>query len=451
MKPIYFTDFTNIHKKVAEAIKQLHADIVGQIGAAFSPFVWVMDDLPNHPTLAEKLKAVASTGVSADEVVLVIINPPTVSPNIQWELLQTGIKDIYYWAGEDDFRDYLLFTIQRKQKVAAILNAPFVKDNLIGESKVWKDFLGKVLEAALYSQCSFLLTGESGTGKELVSRLIHTIDKRPDKQDLVLLDCTTIVPELSGSEFFGHERGSYTNAVSSREGAFALANKGTLFLDEIGDLPLTLQAGLLRVIQEGTYKKVGSNSWQKTHFRLVCATHRNLRQQVIEMKFRQDLFYRISDFEFTVPSLAQRKEDIPLLANYFMQQFSKGNDVAEFDSHVLDFLTQRDYPGNIRELRQLIQRIGLRHVRHKKVTIGEIPLEERTTLHSLPPPLETDSLNSIVRRMVQHGDNYNLIKEKAGLAAFEAAIELCGGNKQKAAERLGVDVRTVQLGIKRSK
>jgi transcriptional regulator with GAF, ATPase, and Fis domain len=382
-------------------------------------------------------------------VVLAIVNPPTAPANVQWELLQTGIKDIYYWAGEDDCRDYLLFTIQRKQKVASILNAAFVKDNLIGESKVWKDFLGRILEAALYSQCSFLLTGESGTGKELVSRLIHTIDIRPDKQDLVLIDCTTIVPELSGSEFFGHEKGSYTNAVNSREGAFALANRGTLFLDEIGDLPLTLQAGLLRVIQEGTYKKVGSNSWQKTNFRLVCATHRNLRQQVADMKFRQDLFYRISDFEFIVPSLAQRKEDIPLLANYFLRQLNKGNDVAEFDSNVLDFLKQREYPGNIRELRQLIQRIGLRHVRHKKVTIGEIPLEERAAVHRLKPHVETGTLSSVVKRMVQDGDNYNLIKEKAGLAAFEAAIEICGGNKQKAADRLGVDVRTVQMGVKK--
>jgi DNA-binding NtrC family response regulator len=203
------------------------------------------------------------------------------------------------------------------------------------------------------------------------------------------------------------------------------------------------------VIQEGTYKKVGSNNWQKTNFRLVCATHRNLRQQVADTKFRQDLFYRISDFEFTVPSLNERKEDIPLLANHFMQQFSKGSDAAEFDSNVLDFLQQRDYPGNIRELRQLIQRIKLKHVRHKKVTIGEIPVEERNNLRNANTVLKNETLDGVVKGMILNGDNYNLIKEKAGQAAFEAAIELSGGNKQKAAERLGVDVRTVQLGVKK--
>jgi transcriptional regulator with GAF, ATPase, and Fis domain len=449
MKPGYLTDLTCINKKVAGTVKQLYTDIVSQLGHTFSPLLIIADNLPHQQVITEKLNQAATAGLPFEDALLIIINTNNDSHIAQWELLQTGLKDIYYWVSEDDFKDYILFTIQRRQKVASILNAGLVKDNLIGESKVWKGFLAKILEAALYSQCSFLLTGQSGTGKELVSRLIHTIDMRPDKQELVLVDCTTIVPELSGSEFFGHERGSYTNAVNSREGAFALANKGTLFLDEIGDLPLSLQAGLLRVIQEGTYKKVGSNNWQKTNFRLVCATHRNLRQQVADAKFRQDLFYRISDFEFTVPSLNERKEDIPLLANHFMQQFSKGSDAAEFDSNVLDFLQQRDYPGNIRELRQLIQRIKLKHVRHKKVTIGEIPVEERNNLRSANTVLKNETLDDVVKGMILNGDNYNLIKEKAGQAAFEAAIELSGGNKQKAAERLGVDVRTVQLGVKK--
>jgi transcriptional regulator with GAF, ATPase, and Fis domain len=363
--------------------------------------------------------------------------------------MQQGIKDIYTWAGEDDFKNYLLFTIQRQQKVASILNTVLIKENLIGQSKIWKNFLAKIVETTLYSQCSFLLTGESGTGKELVSRLIHTIDTRQDKQDLVLIDCATIVPELSGSEFFGHERGSYTNALNSREGAFALANRGTLFLDEIGELPLQLQAGLLRVIQEGTYKKVGSNTWQKTNFRLICATHKNLRQQIEENLFRQDLFYRIADVEFTVPSLSDRKEDIPLLANYFLKQFCKGNEAVEFDENVLDFLTDRAYSGNIRELRQLIQRIALQHVQHKKITIGEIPLEERMNTCIIEKQNPKNNLDDIVKQMILQGDNYICIKEKVGSAAFDAAIDICGGNKQKAAERLGVDVRTVQLGVRR--
>lgn len=448
MKDIYYIDLTKGSKKIESNIKLLYADITNQLGGAHFPFIFIADELPNKKLITEKISYFSTEGLILNKAILLITNPISNNYKDEWELMQSGISDIYHWIGEDDFKNYILFTIQRQQKVTSILNSVLIKDNLIGESKVWKNFLSKIVETVLYAQCSFLLTGESGTGKELVSRLIHTLDTRQDKQDLILIDCTTIMPELSGSEFFGHERGSYTNALNSREGAFALANRGTLFLDEIGELPLQLQAELLRVIQEGTYKKVGSNTWQKTNFRLVCATHRNLRQQIDEKHFRQDLFYRISDVEFTVPSLSERKEDIPLLANYFLKQFSNAKHVTEFDDTVLDFLKHRAYPGNIRELRQLIQRIALRHVQHKKITIGEIPIEERNIYPTQHLQHEI-TLDDVVKQMILKGDNYNGIKEKVGSAAFEAAIDICGGNKQKAAERLGVDVRTVQLGVKK--
>jgi transcriptional regulator with GAF, ATPase, and Fis domain len=450
MKENYYINLTQGNKKVEGIIKQLHVDISNQLGNVGFPFIFIADALPNKKLIIEKISYRITEGFLENKVILIITNPARNNYIDEWELMQLGINDIYNWAGEDDFKNYILFTIQRQQKITSILNTVLIKDNLIGQSKVWKNFLAKIVETTLFSQCSFLLTGESGTGKELISRLIHTLDTRQDKQDLILIDCTTVMSELSGSEFFGHERGSYTNALNSREGAFALANRGTLFLDEIGELSFPLQAGLLRVIQEGTYKKIGSNTWQKTNFRLVCATHRNLRQQIDEKRFRQDLFYRISDVEFTVPSLSERKEDISLLANYFLKQFIKGNDVAEFDDNVLDFLQNRNYPGNIRELRQLIQRIALRHVQHKKITIGEIPIEERkNACHQQEHLQHENSLDDIVKQMILKGDNYNGIKEKIGSAAFEAAINICGGNKQKAAERLGVDVRTVQLGVKR--
>src|SRR5690606_31880967 len=136
---------------------------------------------------------------------------------------------------------------------------------------------------------------------------------------LVILDCSTIVPELAGSEFFGHERGAFTGALITREGAFALADGGTLFLDEIGELPLHLQVQLLRVIQEGTYKKVGSNTWKSTRFRLICATNRDLSEEVKKGRFRADLFYRIASWTFHLPPLRERKEDILPLALHFLK------------------------------------------------------------------------------------------------------------------------------------
>ncbi|MBC7888373.1 MAG: sigma-54-dependent Fis family transcriptional regulator [Ferruginibacter sp.] len=449
LKDKYYIDLTQIGKRLVNNIKELYSNILQQLDGYFYPFLILADRLPSKHSLESELARLDMDGVSPGEVVLIISDPLYENNTPLWDIIQTGIKDIYFWTGEDDFKDYIIHTVQRRQKIMAILESVLVKDNLIGESNVWKDFLSKVIEAALFSQCSFLLMGESGTGKELISRLIHTIDTRADKKELVLVDCTTIVPELSGSEFFGHERGSYTNAIQSRDGAFALANRGTLFLDEIGDLYLPLQAGLLRVIQEGTYKKVGGNAWQKTNFRLVCATHRNLRKQVEVNRFRQDLFYRIADVEFNLPALRERREDIPLLANYFFKQFSKEKNTVEFDQQVMDFLKQREYPGNIRELRQLVQRIALRHVRHKKITIGELPPEERTLTGYTRKPVESGELGSVVKQMLVNGENYNTIKDKAGLAAFEAAIEMSGGNKQKAAERLGIDVRTIQLGLKK--
>src|SRR4029077_5747912 len=144
----------------------------------------------------------------------------------------------------------------------------------------------------------------------IVARLIHLLDARPNKRDLVVLDCSTVVPELSGSEFFGHERGAFTGALTERHGAFALANGGTLFLDEIGELPLPLQAQLLRVVQEHSYKRIGGNKWHRTDFRLVCATNRDLLGLVCGGEFRADLYYRIASFVCKLPALRERAEDI---------------------------------------------------------------------------------------------------------------------------------------------
>src|SRR5262249_114270 len=142
---------------------------------------------------------------------------------------------------------------QRWQGVEDIVNSELVKGSLVGRSRAWVSMLRQVVEVARYTDASVLISGESGTGKELIARLIHTLDSRPDNRDLIVLDCTTVVPELSGSEFFGHERGAFTHAVASRDGAFGLADRGSLFLDEVGDLPLNLQAELLRIVQERTY------------------------------------------------------------------------------------------------------------------------------------------------------------------------------------------------------
>jgi hypothetical protein len=220
-----------------------------------------------------------------------------------WELLRAGASDVMVWDGTPARIEDVAERFERWNAVDGILDSTIIKENLIGRSPAWRHVLRDVIEIAKFSSASVLVSGESGTGKELIARLIHTLDGRPQKRDLIVLDCTTVVSELSGSEFFGHERGAFTGAIASRDGAFALADGGTLFLDEIGELPYTLQAELLRAVQEHTYKRVGSNTWQKTEFRLVSASNRELRPDKNARGFRPDLYYRITNWTCSLPPL----------------------------------------------------------------------------------------------------------------------------------------------------
>ncbi|MDH3661338.1 MAG: sigma 54-interacting transcriptional regulator, partial [Alphaproteobacteria bacterium] len=289
-----------------------------------------------------------------------------------------------------------------------------------------------------------LLVGESGTGKELAARLIHTLDSRKDKRELVTLDCTTIVADLAGSEFFGHERGAFTGAAGLREGAFALADRGTLFLDEIGELPLPLQAQLLRVIQERQYKRVGGNGWHATDFRLISATNRDLQAEVAAGRFRQDLYFRLAACTFTLPSLGERPDDIPVLAEHFVAE-QQGAAVPMIGQAVKDFLVQRDYPGNVRELRQLVARICSRHVGDGPITIGDIPHAERPAQSALSDVWRDDALETAIRRAICRGAKLKEIGHAATEAAIRIMVDEEEGNLQRAARRLGVTDRTLQI------
>ena len=202
-----------------------------------------------------------------------------------WKLLQNGAVDAFSLGKSLDLGGEIAARWAHWAEIDKIIRSPRVAQNLIGRSAVWIKALRQIINMARIPNASILITGESGTGKEFIARLIHTLDAKRGENNLVVLDCAAIVPELSGSEFFGHERGAFTGAVTQREGAFALANSGTLFLDEVGELPIALQAELLRVIQEHTYKPVGGNTWKKTDFRLVCATNQNLLEQEERRKF----------------------------------------------------------------------------------------------------------------------------------------------------------------------
>lgn len=362
-----------------------------------------------------------------------------------WSVLHAGAADVLLWPQIPPDAEAVAARLQRWQAVQTIADSQQVRQFLIGNSPAWRNLLHGLVEVAAFTLAPVLISGETGTGKELIARLIHQLDPRPDKGELVILDCSTLTHELSGSEFFGHERGAYTGAQGSRDGAFALADGGVLFLDEIGELPLPLQAQLLRVIQEHKYKRLGSNHWQHSEFRLVCATNRDLEAEVAKGSFRADLYYRIAAWRCHTPPLRERKGDILPLAKHFLTSLDRRAAQFEFDPAVRHFLLSRDYPGNVRELRQLVSRIWYRHTGGSPITIGDVPLEERRSEqqeNSMWPP--ADFLGAI-RHAVDMGIGLKEISQAAADLAMQAGLEQEGGNLQKAAKRLGVTDRALQM------
>jgi transcriptional regulator with GAF, ATPase, and Fis domain len=361
-----------------------------------------------------------------------------------WRLLAAGASDVFAWDHSQDAAGEVAARFERWKTVDELLRSPLVKNNLAGQSRVWTRVLRQVVEVARFTDMPVLITGESGTGKELIARLIHTLDPRPKKGNLVITDCTTIVPELSGSEFFGHERGAFTGAVSARDGAFALADGGSLFLDEVGELPLNLQAELLRVVQEHTYKRVGGNDWRETDFRLICATNRNLMGEQEQGRFRRDFYYRIAGWSFHLPPLRDRHEDILVLARSFIEQLCPG-DPPNLDDTVREFLLAREYPGNVRDLKQLVTRIVQRHVGPGPFTAGDIPEDERPCSHSDWVDWRDGRLENTIRLAIASGASLKEIERTAGEIAERIVIDEEGGKLQRAAVKLGVTDRALQM------
>lgn len=310
----------------------------------------------------EVLSLLHSTRHEANCRVVAITTEQSESQNsLTWRLLHAGASDVITWDRSRSPAAWVRARIDRWSELDELTATLTRRESLIGDSPAWSAVVRNIIEAARFSSTPILLTGESGTGKELLARLISLVDPletaAPLKRELVTVDCGSLVPELSGSEFFGHERGAFTSAVTQREGAFAIANGRTLLLDEIGEVPFNLQAQLLRAIQEKTYKRVGGNTWQTTNFRLVCATNRNLIQMVHDREFRLDLYHRIAGGVFRVPPLRERRADILPLAIHFLGRIFPDS-APEFDSPVADYLLNRQYEGNVRELRELIERIA---------------------------------------------------------------------------------------------
>jgi transcriptional regulator with GAF, ATPase, and Fis domain len=357
-----------------------------------------------------------------------------------WNLLEAGASDVIDYSDAVECARAVACRVRRWDEVDCLSDSPVVRDLAVGRSPAWRRVIRDIVEIAAFTVAPILIMGESGTGKELVARLVHTLDRRRNKGELVLLDCSTIVAELSGSEFFGHEKGAYTGATGLREGGFALADRGTLFLDEVGELPLTLQAQLLRAVQEKTYKRLGSNVWRQTDFRLICATNRELAAEV-EGGFRRDLYYRIASWTCRLPPLRERQEDILPLARHFLGGLSTAPD---FDTPVADYLLARNYPGNVRDLRQIVARMAYRHEGAGPITIGDLPADDRPVCVEAKDWRDAPFRRS-VQRALSLGSGLKEIGHAAEDVAEELALEEAEGNLQRAARRLRITDRALQL------
>jgi DNA-binding NtrC family response regulator len=366
-----------------------------------------------------------------------------------WRLLEAGASDTLPWSSGGKTAEQICVKLKRWVEIDRLVGTVLSDGIAIGESAVWLGLVRRIVEAAHFSAAPILLTGESGTGKEVLARIVSRVtrsvgDTRAPPRDLVTVDCGALAPELSGSEFFGHERGSFTGAYAARDGAFALADGATLLLDEIGDIPLSLQPQILRCIQERTYKRLGSNVWQKSNFRLISATNRDLGRQIERGAFRLDLYYRIAGCVFQTPPLRERRQDILPLARHFLSKLL-GREPPGLDVHLCDYLINRDYAGNVRELYQLMQRISARYSSSGPITAGDLPEGDRPACGAFARAWPNERFETSIGEAVMLGTSLKQISQATARTAMRIAVELEHGNIKHAATRLGITDRAIQM------
>jgi two-component system response regulator PilR (NtrC family) len=293
------------------------------------------------------------------------------------------------------------------------------------------------------TKTNVLVTGESGTGKELIARAIHDLSDRKE-EPFVVVNCGGIPETLIESEFFGHVKGSFTGAIADKKGLFEAAHKGTIFLDEIGELSPMLQVKLLRAVQETVVKPVGGTREMPVDVRIISATNKRLEQEVIDGKFREDLFFRLNVIPIKVPPLRDRKGDIQLLAQHFTEKYSRrmGRDMVKLSSYALDFLNKYSFPGNVRELENLIER-------SVALSSTNIILPESLTIsmHKKRRWIEGIQGSRFDLDDVQQGVDLDKILSTIEGAYLKKAMEVAGGNKSKAADILGITLRSFRYRI----
>ncbi len=360
------------------------------------------------------------------------------------EAMKAGAYDFLMKPVNLDHLDLLLQRALRSREVEAEntrlheqLDNKFGMENIIGSSSVMSELFDTIKQAAP-TQATVLLQGKSGTGKELVAHAIHRLSTRANGA-FVAVHCAALSSNLLESELFGHEKGAFTGALSQRKGRFEMADGGTLFLDEISEIDATVQVKLLRVLEERRFERVGGGESVEVDIRLIAATNRDLKAMVADGDFREDLFFRLDVVNITLPPLASRADDIPVLCTHFISEFAErnGKQVDEITPEAVNMLMAYSWPGNVRELRNTME---------KMVVFSR---GERLTARDVPANIKDE-----VRRDYGGGVRGGVaVAPKSSLADAEkamiySAIKQQDGNRTKAAETLGISRRTLHRKLK---
>lgn len=307
---------------------------------------------------------------------------------------------------------------------------------MVGRSKQMKQVFERIKKVAA-SDSTVFVSGPSGTGKELVANALHNLSARKS-HNMVSVNCGAIPSELLESELFGHEKGSFTGAISARKGRFELAHRGSIFLDEIGDMPLLLQVKILRVLQNRVIERVGSTETTEIDVRIITATHRNLEDAVAEGNFREDLYYRLNVIPIKIPALKERREDIPLLISYFLSKFVSADlrNNIEFDDEALDLLISYDWPGNVRELENLIERLVILKG-GSLIKVSDLPAKFMKVV-----PQDVESYKELITLPGSGVDLKQLLSDIED-SLINQALDVTGGNKNQASKLLSMNRTTL--------
>lgn len=347
---------------------------------------------------------------------------------------------------------------EQKKKANALVSELINTNEIIGEAPAMQEVFRAIGRLAK-SNVSILLTGASGTGKELVAKALHQYSTRSNSP-FIALNMAAIPKDLIESELFGHEQGAFTSANKKRQGRFEQANEGTLFLDEIGDMPAEAQTRLLRVLAEGEFYRVGGNTPVRVDVRIIAATHQDLKQKVLEGTFREDLYYRLNVIQISLPNLNERREDIPKLADYFLQKSAKelNVEVKDLSQEVIDYIIQLNWSGNVRQLENTCRWLTVM-ASGRQIQVNDLPDEllQEAKITDAHQQATEKNWEQLLRRWAEqeiaqgHKELLNQAIPALEKTMIEVALEYTGGMRQEAASILGWGRNTLTRKIKELK